>query len=71
MGHNWSIIIRAVGMSLDALHGFKLAESLHGVDMLLLRCPLDLSVGIIRLLSLDKGLLLRSFHFPRHGRKVQ
>lgn len=51
--------------SLDAIHGFKLAQSLHGVDMFLVRGSLD-SVGlaVILLLSLHQGLLLWSFHPP-------
>lgn len=51
--------------SLDAIHGFKLAQSLHRVDMLLLRGSLD-SVGltVILFLSLHQRLLLRSFHPP-------
>lgn len=59
-------------LDLDAIHGFKLAQSLHRVDVLLLRGPLD-SVGltIILLLSLHQRLLLRGFHPPGDSRHVE
>lgn len=72
---NWSTFYALLNQtqgSLDAIHGFKLAQSLHRVDVLLLRGSLD-SVGlaVILLLSLHQGLLLWSFHPPGDCRHVE
>lgn len=57
--------------SLDAIHGFELAQSLHRVDMLLLRGSLDPVGLIVLLLSLHQRLLLGSFHPPGDSRHVE
>lgn len=58
--------------SLDAIHGFELTQSLHGVDMLLLRGSLDpVGLAVILLLSLHQRLLLGSFHPPGDSRHVE
>lgn len=64
--------LEAETRSLDAIHGLKLAQGLHRVDMFLLRGPLD-SVGlaVVLLLSLHQGLLLRSFHPPGNGGHIE
>lgn len=72
---NWSTLFALLTQtqgSLDAIHSFELAQSLHRVDVLLLRGSLD-SVGlaVILLLSLHQGLLLWSFHPPGDGWHIE
>lgn len=61
----------AGGAALDAVHGFELAEGLHGVHVLLLRCPFNLGLCLVLLLSLHQGLFLRRLHLPRHSWEVE
>lgn len=58
--------------SLDAIHGFKLAQSLHRVHMLLVRGSLDfVGLAVVLLLSLHQRLLLWSFHPPGDGWHIE
>lgn len=73
---HWSILcVLAVGGNrgiLDAIHGLKLAQSLHRVDVLLLRGPLDLvGLAVVLLLSLHQRLLLGSLHPPGDSGHIQ
>lgn len=58
--------------NLDAIHGFELTQSLHRVNMLLLRGSLhSVGLAVILLLSLHQRLLLGSFHPPGDGWHVE
>lgn len=70
----WSVFLCSAESewSLDAIHGFELTQSLHRVDMLLLRGPLhSVGLAIILLLSLYQRLLLWSFHPPGDGWHIE
>lgn len=57
---------------LDTIHCFKLAQGLHGVDVLLVRGSFDpISLAIILLLSLHQRFLLRCLHPPGNGGHIE